>query len=278
MPSFKYVFIPADKCDRACRRGVLIGSWQGISLRTMDFCDHETSSRPLLYPPASSEPLEERTLEYSKDKEVECLMDAAKAHFARVRPAKTAAQRAAQLAELRAKLPPGAEAALEGRLMDMATSLNMVESVALLPNMPAHGFVGVNLYVDDEGAIRDAPVNARASEVATLCGKLVQVRGDAFLARVLDNGDDFERRDFTLADLSSTAPWVAAAREKSAAAHGGASAEALFRQLQAGRGAGQGASSSGAGSAAPAKSPAETLKDEGNQGEAAGVFIEGAQL
>ena len=256
----------------------MIGSWQGISLRTMDFCDHETSSRPLLYPPASSEPLEERTLEYSKDKEVECLMDAAKAHFARVRPAKTAAQRAAQLAELRAKLPPGAEAALEGRLMDMATSLNMVESVALLPNMPAHGFVGVNLYVDDEGAIRDAPVNTRASEVATLCGKLVQVRGDAFLARVLDNGDDFERRDFTLADLSSTAPWVAAAREKSAAAHGGASAEALFRQLQAGRGAGQGASSSGAGSAAPAKSPAETLKDEGNQGEAAGVFIEGAQL
>ncbi|KAK2080672.1 hypothetical protein QBZ16_000526 [Prototheca wickerhamii] len=222
----------------------------------------------------ASEPLEERTLEYSKDKEVECLMDAAKAHFARVRPAKTAAQRAAQLAELRAKLPPGAEGALEGRLMDMATSLNMVESVALLPNMPAHGFVGVNLYVDDEGAIRDAPVNARASEVATLCGKLVQVRGDAFLARVLDNGDDFERRDFTLADLSSTAPWVAAAREKSAAAHGGASAEALFRQLQAG----QGTTSSSAGSAAPAKSPAETLKDEGNQAFKRGDFEKAVEL
>ena len=38
-----------------------------------------------------------------------------------------------------------------------------------------------------------------------------QVRGDAFLARVLDDGERFERRDLTVADVSSTADWVRAA-------------------------------------------------------------------
>lgn len=36
----------------------------------------------------------------------------------------------------------------------------------------------------------------------------VQVRGDVFLARVFDNGDDFKRLDFALSEVSSTAAWV----------------------------------------------------------------------
>lgn len=35
-----------------------------------------------------------------------------------------------------------------------------------------------------------------------------QVRGDVFLARVFDNEDNFERLDFSLADVSSSAGWV----------------------------------------------------------------------
>jgi hypothetical protein len=34
-----------------------------------------------------------------------------------------------------------------------------------------------------------------------------QVRGDVFVARIFDNDDDFKRLDFTLNDLSSSAPW-----------------------------------------------------------------------
>jgi hypothetical protein len=34
------------------------------------------------------------------------------------------------------------------------------------------------------------------------------VHGDAFLARVFDNEDEFERLDFTLPEVSSSAPWV----------------------------------------------------------------------
>ena len=35
-----------------------------------------------------------------------------------------------------------------------------------------------------------------------------QVHGDAFLARVFDNEDEFERLDLTLPEVSSSAPWV----------------------------------------------------------------------
>ena len=37
-----------------------------------------------------------------------------------------------------------------------------------------------------------------------------QVRGDAFLARVRDNEEEFQRLDFTLREVSSSAPWVKA--------------------------------------------------------------------
>lgn len=41
-----------------------------------------------------------------------------------------------------------------------------------------------------------------------------QVKGDAFLARVMDNGDDFERLDLSLDEVSSGAPWVQQARQQ----------------------------------------------------------------
>ena len=38
----------------------------------------------------------------------------------------------------------------------------------------------------------------------------LQVRGDAFLARIFDNDDAFDRLDFTLTDMTSSAGWVKA--------------------------------------------------------------------
>jgi tetratricopeptide (TPR) repeat protein len=35
-----------------------------------------------------------------------------------------------------------------------------------------------------------------------------QIYGDVFVGRILDNEDDFKRLDFSLAELSSSAPWV----------------------------------------------------------------------
>ena len=36
----------------------------------------------------------------------------------------------------------------------------------------------------------------------------LQVKGDAFLARIFDNDDLFRRLDFTLQDMTSSAAWV----------------------------------------------------------------------
>lgn len=36
----------------------------------------------------------------------------------------------------------------------------------------------------------------------------LQVRGDAFLARIFDNDDAFKRLDFPLSDMASSAAWV----------------------------------------------------------------------
>jgi hypothetical protein len=50
-----------------------------------------------------------------------------------------------------------------------------VENIALLSNAQDNGFVGVNLYADDEGSIRGLPRNLRASEIALCCGKPLEV-------------------------------------------------------------------------------------------------------
>ncbi len=60
--------------------------------------------------------------------------------------------------------------------------LMQVENVALLANAKDTGFVGVNLYCDDEAGIMGAQANLRASDIANCCGKPLEV-GGAGLAR-----------------------------------------------------------------------------------------------
>jgi hypothetical protein len=65
---------------------------------------------------------------------------------------------------------------------------SLVDSVPLVLNTPAVQHVSVNLYVDDKGTAKGLPVNARASAIVQACGKMLEVRGDAFIGRVFDNG------------------------------------------------------------------------------------------
>ena len=51
-----------------------------------------------------------------------------------------------------------------------------MESVPLLTNSKANGFVGVNLYIDDTGSIKNLPINMRASDICSCCGHTIQVR------------------------------------------------------------------------------------------------------
>ena len=148
-----------------------------------------------------------------------------------------------------------------------------MENIGLLSNAPEYDFVGVNMYVDDQGSIKRLPINLRASDIANVAGKPMearrlprfvfallwsahtcthrslgklhclparlrttsqislhdwltckfssflgkdvmpmalsrnkkvlglQVRGDAFLARVLDDGEAFDRLDLTVSEV-----------------------------------------------------------------------------
>lgn len=51
-----------------------------------------------------------------------------------------------------------------------------VENVSLLSQTRSNGFVGVNMYVDDEGSIKGLPRNLRATELAHCAGKPIEVR------------------------------------------------------------------------------------------------------
>ena len=90
--------------------------------------------------------------------------------------------------------------------------IQLAETIPLVVNRPDNQYQCINLYVDDQGTIKGLPVNPRATQIAQMCGLLLEVRGDAFIARFVDDEDTFLRQDFTLADLSSSAPWVTAAR------------------------------------------------------------------
>ena len=60
----------------------------------------------------------------------------------------------------------------------------------------------------------------------------MQVQGDAFLARVFDNEDDFERLDFTLREVASSAPWVKEAAAQNEAKMKGEGAGGILRRMQ----------------------------------------------
>ena len=113
------------------------------------------------------------------------------------------------------------------------------------------------------------PLNVRATQVAQMVGLPLEVRGDAFVARFFDDDDGFDRLDFTMSDLSSSAPWVAAAREFNTQKHlRGDSTEKAYERLVASSGDGGGTR---AATNKPAGTPAEEAKDRGN-----GAFKRGA--
>jgi len=93
-----------------------------------------------------------------------------------------------------------------------AAQLDLAEVVPLCPNRAEFGYIGVNLIVDDKGVGKQLAVNVRACGFARSCGLVIEVRGDAFIARQFDNDAGFHRLDFRLSDMASDAPWVNAIR------------------------------------------------------------------
>jgi hypothetical protein len=80
--------------------------------------------------------------------------------------------------------------------------INLVDTIPLITNKPKLGYVGVNLYVDDQGEAKQLPYNPRATAICQAIGRPTMVRGDAFISRFFDNDDDFRRLDFRRAELA----------------------------------------------------------------------------
>ena len=156
-------------------------------------------------------PIEEKVLEVRENSEIEDFMGELAGHFERTNPFEEGHVEK-QIHQLKNQMGSTMPDTVSGEYLKKVLSQQMVETVTLLGHRPSNGFVGVNMYVDDAAGAKGLGRNARASEIATCCGLRIDVLGDAFLSRVMDNGDDFERLDLSLSEISSDAAWIKEAK------------------------------------------------------------------
>ncbi|KAG7393334.1 hypothetical protein PHYPSEUDO_009538 [Phytophthora pseudosyringae] len=193
----------------------------------------------VVYVPADErKELEEWAVKLPQDKEAQlgCLTERLREHF---KGGATAASKEQQQEtfkqQLLAQLPKGATLTDE-TLQMMLQMDSLVDSIPLVLNTPDVKHVGVNMYVDDKGTAKALPTNVRASAISQACGRMLEVKGDAFIGRVFDNDDDFVRMDFRLGEVSGEAPWVQTAKVQAAAGaagNGGAAAGAALARAKA---------------------------------------------
>lgn len=115
----------------------------------------------------------------------------------------------------------GAEQAAEAmkKLDDqtIAKLLNMttVDIFPVLLPVEKTKFNGISIYVDDKGQSKKLPLNRRATDLAQRCGYVdTCFFGDAFIARIFDDQDAWERIDFKMSDCNSDAEWVKQVQEQ----------------------------------------------------------------
>ena len=127
-----------------------------------------------------------------------------KQHFATEQAQELTAEGAEQLKnQMKEKLGDQA-AQLDDEMLAQISKTQMVQPVALMPGGPHNGFTHTNMYVDDQGGLKGLPNNRRATELAMAAGGMHDVRGDAFLGRIVDDGNDlYHRLSFTLSEVAN---------------------------------------------------------------------------
>eukprot|EP00210_Caulerpa_lentillifera_P002757 g2636.t1 len=161
-----------------------------------------------------SYPLEEWSEEFAAGQEVECLLDRLKQHFRQFHPKISESERKRHKDTILKKGKLEGNTKISDDLLNLATDMQLIETIALLPCMKQHDSIGVTMYVDDSGSYKNLPINTRATDLTQTCGLLTEfILGDAFLARVKENDDDFKRMDLLTSEVSSTAKWVKQAKK-----------------------------------------------------------------
>jgi len=98
--------------------------------------------------------------------------------------------------------------------IDAATmaALQHVTSIDIFPvlmPLAQTKFHGVSCYVDDKGISKNLPLNRRLTSLVQAAGYTQNIfHGDAFIGKVFDDQDAWERIDFNLSECSSDAPWI----------------------------------------------------------------------
>jgi hypothetical protein len=117
------------------------------------------------------------------------------------------------------------EAPSADALQGLARS-GVVEAWPLAPADDANGRKAVRFYIDEVGALRNRPRNARAEALAAAVGLgSVSIHGDAYVGRcgfVGLEGRGEANMDFPLADMAHDATWVGEARRANTARAGAA--------------------------------------------------------
>jgi hypothetical protein len=109
--------------------------------------------------------------------------------------------------------PSAANNPIDDSMVDMILSMSAVDCVALQNNKASTGYIGVMMYVDDQGKAKGLPVNERATLVTMECGCPTSVLGDCVIARNFDDENNFHRIDFTLEEYYKDKEWRIKARK-----------------------------------------------------------------
>ena len=198
------------------------------SVHTGESDSNVTRSFKTLYIPADdTKTIEEWDIKYNNATEVSCLIDRLKAHFTS-RGCEGDEQKAALRENVRQQLietmkkqnSPHADKPIDDAMIDMILQMSAVDCVPLQNNKFSTGFIGLMMYVDDQGKSKGLPVNNRATRVTFECGIPTQVVGDVVIARNFDDENNFRRMDFTLKEFVEETQWksdaMKANKEKSA--------------------------------------------------------------
>ena len=160
------------------------------------------------------ERIEERVVEYDDSTIVSCLTDNLKLHFKKRHTTSSNNRLSEYMSDLKSKIKETNPTLPTDALAKQMASIQLVDIVPLLQQRKENKWECVSMYVDDNGLNKGIPMNKRAMQICMMCCAAPrEIAGDVFLARAIDdNADLYERRDFKIADLNSSAPWVEMAR------------------------------------------------------------------
>lgn len=223
-------------------------------------------------PQDPNQPMEERTYEGEVELGNDQFIESLKTHF------QNATKQESDVDMLRQQMAQHAgKDAMSKVSDDMMLAMAQMQTVDIFPVMlplKETEFEGISVYVDDKGVSKGLQMNPRVTSLVQTAGYPdSRFFGDAFIAKIFDDQDDWRRLSITMSEISSEAAWVKkvqAQRKNKSSNNGMADFQKMMAAQQAGAGGPQivGMPNSGAGGPALGQQqPLPVITEEGNSGD-----------